>query len=127
MRDLREMSIGQRVVLSFVIVLTILFALALFGFLTGEWDQAEGQTVPTLTLLLPPSKWDGEMLELDRQAVRDAYTEKIKQLFTVWVRESGSYEHGERAMKGATQARRVYIEAMQALERREQMQNEPRN
>jgi hypothetical protein len=38
MRDLRELSIGHRIALTFMIVLMILFLLALIGFLTGGWE-----------------------------------------------------------------------------------------
>jgi len=119
-KRLEELSLGQRIALTVVIVLVILFAFALFGFLTGRWDEAEGQP---LVLTLPPSKWDAEIIELDKQAVNEAYVAKIKQLFDVYVREG--VEVHERPVKGAAQARRAYIVIRQAIEKREELLNAP--
>lgn len=76
-----------------------------------------------MVLMLPPSKWDAEMLELDKQAVNEAYRKKIEQLFDVYVREG--VEAHERPVKGAAQARRAYIGIRQAIEKREELLNAP--
>jgi hypothetical protein len=103
------MSLGHRIAITFVIVLVILFALALYGYLTGGWE-AEAQVVP-------PSKYDKRIAELDREAIDEAYKEKIIALFNTWL--SDPSEQPSRAVKGAQNARRAYIGAMQAIERKE--------
>ena len=35
-----DLSLGERIVLTVVIVLVILFAFALMGWITGRWDEA---------------------------------------------------------------------------------------
>jgi hypothetical protein len=109
MSKLEDLSIGHRIAISVIIVLAILFALALFGYLTGGWE-AEAQVVP-------PSKFDKRIAELDREAIDEAYKEKIIALFNTWL--SDPSEQPSRAVKGAQNARRAYIGAMQAIERRE--------
>src|SRR5262245_10164500 len=71
----------------------------------------------SLVLQLPPSKWDGKILELDRQALDEAYIAKMKQLYDVYVREGREYP--ERPVKGASEARRAYIEISKAFEIRQ--------
>src|SRR5215469_4116714 len=99
-----DMNIGQRTALTFIIVLIILFALALYGYLTGAWDKADAQT-PYLNL--PSSKWDDRLAELDKQALDEAYKSRIHHLFEVWMKD----ETGQpsRASVGLQQARRAYI------------------
>jgi hypothetical protein len=109
MSKLEDLSIGHRIAITVVIVLAILFALALYGYLTGSWE-AEAQTVP-------PSKYDKRIAELDREAIDEAYKEKIIALFNTWL--SDPSEQPSRAVKGAQNARRAYIGAMQAIERKE--------
>jgi len=104
------MSLGQRVAITVAIVLAILFALALIGYLTGRWDSAEGQT-------LPPSKFDARLIALDKEALDEAYKSRVLHLFEVWMKD----ETGQpgRASVGVRQARRAYIEAMTKVEQRE--------
>jgi len=72
----------------------------------------------SLVLTLPPTKWDAEMLELEQKALREAYVEKMKQLFNVWV--SGGLDDPQRPVKGAAQTRRAFIEIKKIQEMREQ-------
>jgi hypothetical protein len=41
MHDLRDMSIGQRVILTAIIVIVILLLLAAFGYFSGRWEEDE--------------------------------------------------------------------------------------
>jgi hypothetical protein len=109
MPRLENLSVGKRIAITIIIVLAILFALALYGYLTDAWE-AEAQT-------LPPSKFDKRIAELDREAIDEAYKEKIIALFNTWL--SDPSEQPSRAVKGAQNARRAYIGAMQAIERKE--------
>ena len=40
MKSLYDMSIGERIALTVVIVLVILFAFAFIGWIGGSWDEA---------------------------------------------------------------------------------------
>jgi len=122
MKPPEDATIVQRIVTTFFIVILVLLLLAVIGWATGGWDEAQGEqmrTEPHLVLTLPPSKWDDKLLQLDRQALDEAYLKKIEQLFSVWV--SDDTGQPERAVKGAAQAKRAYIEAQRALDMREQM------
>ena len=66
--------------------------------------------------VLPPSKWDARILELDRQALDHAYQTQVEHVFGVWMRDEQGQP--ERAIRGARQARRAYIEVMTEFERR---------
>jgi len=116
---LEDVSLGQRIGITFVIIVIALFMLALVGFLSGGWDEAKGDQV---IIMLPPSKWDEKMDELDRQALDEAYVAKVKQLFDVWVREGLTSSEGP--AKGHAQARRAYISAHEAIEKREELRRE---
>jgi hypothetical protein len=112
MPRLEDLSIGHRIALTVFIVLVILFALALFGYLTGGWDdKAAAQPVYVVT------KFEPRLLELERKAIEDAFRQKITSLWTVWM----SDERGQpaRAVNGAVQARKAYIASMQRIEERE--------
>jgi hypothetical protein len=109
MPRLEDLSIGHRIAITVVIVLAILFALALYGYLTGGWE-AEAQVVPA-------SKYDKRIAELDREAIDAAYRDKIEALFTTWL--SDPSDQPSRAVKGAQNARRAYIGAMTEIEKRE--------
>jgi hypothetical protein len=113
MRDLHEMTIGQRIILTLVIVLIILFALALFGYFSGRWDEAGAQVVAEP----PTSQWDGDILKLDREALDEAYRDQLSRLFSVWMKDEAGQPR--RMINGARQARHAYIEVMRAIEARE--------
>src|SRR5262245_15760928 len=106
MKSLENLTISQRITLTFVIVMIVLFVAAFVGWSMGRWEAAS----QSLILTLSPSKWDAEIIQLDKQAVKEAYVAKIRQLYDVWVREGR--DNPERPMKGAAEARRAYIELM---------------
>jgi len=109
MRDLQDMHIGQRVMLTVALIVIIIILLACVGYLSGRWE-AEAQVVP-------PSKFDKRIAELDREAIDLAYKEKIQALFNTWL--SDPSEQPSRAVRGAQNARRAYIGAMIEIEKRE--------
>ena len=106
--NLEDLSFIRRIVLTVVVVV---FSLLLIWLI----EMASAQP---LVIMLPPSKWDAEIIEMDKQALREAYIAKAKQLFDVFVREGR--ENPERPMKGAAEARRAFVEIMKAIEFREQ-------
>jgi hypothetical protein len=113
MRDLEDMSIGHRIAITVIIVLVILFALALFGYLSGRWE-VEAQP-------LIPSKYDDQIDELERQALGEAFKKHIMQLYSVWVTDNYQPRIPPKAIVGARNARDAYIRSMEAIEKREQL------
>lgn len=113
MRDLHEMNIGQRVMVTVIIVVGILLLLAVIGYLSGRWE-AEAAPAP-----VPISPYEARLLALEREAVDNSYRSKIEQLISVWLKD----ETGQpaRAVTGANQARKAYAGAMAEIERRERV------
>jgi len=69
---------------------------------------------------IPPyvvTKYEAELLKLEREAINDAFRAKITQLWTVWM----SDDRGQpaRAVAGATQARKAFVASMTEIDRRE--------
>jgi hypothetical protein len=115
MRDLHEMNFGQRFMLTIVICLVILFALALFGYLTGGWDtDVQAQSLP--------SRCEGRMIELDKQALDQAYVTQAAHVFGIWIKDGVG--DASRARIGFGNARKGYDAAMAAIAVREQRQRE---
>lgn len=118
MRDLHEMNIGQRVMVTVAIVVVILLLLAILGYLSGNWeaDIAQGATDQQLS-----SKWDDQIDELERQALGEAFKKHIAQLYNIWVTDAYQPRMPPKAIVGARNARDAYIRSMQAIEQREQL------
>jgi len=140
MKMLQDMSLGQRVAVTFAIVLVILLALALYDFLIGAWqDQAkvsrfelaseqetalltfgqsvalaQGQTIDVYAGIPPDTK----LLALDKAALEAAYTARLIRLFDVWL-SSTQGQDPTNFQNGLRIARRGYILASDALARRE--------
>jgi hypothetical protein len=109
MRDLHEMSLGHRVMLTVAIVVIILILLAAFGYFTGRWE-AEAQNITS-------SKWDHRMIELDKQAVDQSYILQMSHVFSIWMKDGVT--DSSRARIGFANARKGYDAAMTEIERRE--------
>jgi hypothetical protein len=110
MTPLEDMSIGNRIALTVVIVLVILFLLAAFGYFTGRWDEADAQIVAS-------SKWDDRLIELDKQALEQAYLEQMGHVFSIWLKDGVT--DPSRARVGFGNARKGYGAAMTEIEKRE--------
>jgi hypothetical protein len=106
---LSELSIGQRIALTFIIVLIVLFALALIGYLTGGWDEADAQAMTN-------SKWDTRLIELDKIALDEAYKTHLVLVWTNWLKDGGP---PTRHATGFARARNGYIASMIEIEKRE--------
>jgi hypothetical protein len=83
---------------------------ALVLIVSATHQAAEAPATP------PPSKWDDQLIELDRQALDRAYVEQIQRLFGSWM--SDDTGQPQRAVVGARRARRAYIAAMTEIETR---------
>lgn len=103
------MTFGQRFALTIVICLVILFALALFGYLTGGWDDASAQAAP--------SRWEARLIELDKQALEQAYVAQAAHVFGIWIKDGVG--DSSRAARGFANARKGYDAARAAIEQRE--------
>lgn len=104
------MSFGQRFALTIVICLAILFALALFGYLTGAW------TTDAVAEESTPAQYEARMADLERAAMDEAFKKHMMRLFDVWVTD---YDLPPRVSKGASNARAAYARAMAAIDKRE--------
>ena len=100
----------------FIAVLVILLALAAFGYFTGNWDENESAR-PGYGLASAESRpelcMDNETRERVRklmlEALDEAFKEKIKDLYDVWLRDATGQP--ARAAKGAEAALRAYQHA----------------
>jgi hypothetical protein len=109
-----DLSIGHRIAITFIIVLVILFALALYGYLTGGWE-AEAEGAPVV-----PSKYDDLIDELERQALAEAFKKHLIQLYSVWVTDNYQPRLPPKAVVGMRNNRDAFIRAMDAVGRRKQ-------
>jgi hypothetical protein len=111
LRDLNEMTIGQRIALTFVIVLIILFALTFIGWISGGWDEA-----PAAPLLVA-SPFDQRLAELEHEALDESYRQRVHLLFTNWLNDTR--DQPKRMLVGISNARAAYTEAMTEIQKRE--------
>jgi len=112
MRDLQDMHIGQRVMLTVAIVVIIIILLACVGYLSGRWE-VEAQGAP-----VAPSKYDDQIDELERQALGEAFKKHIGQLYSVWVTDNYQPKFPPKAIVGMRNARDAYIRGMEAIDKR---------
>jgi len=120
MPKLEDISIGNRIAITVIIVLAILFALALIGYLSGRWEAEAAQTQQTDPTWVP-SKWDDQIDELERQALGEAFKKHIMQLYSVWVTDNYQPRIPPKALIGARNARDAYIRSMDKIEKRQEL------
>lgn len=117
MKQLEDMTFGQRILLTLVIALVILFALALVGWSTGGWNiSSDEYFVASAEEGLTVSKYDELIERLDKEAAENAYRSQIEHLFAVWMKDSTGQP--QRAATGAQYARKAFIDVMKAIEER---------
>ena len=110
---LEDMTLGQRFLLTLIIVLVLLFAMAAFGYFGGRWDQAEGQEQQ----LYGDTPLDAMLIRLDKRALDEAYHQRIIKLWEVWL--SPTTKDATSFTNGLKVARARYSEAATAISRRE--------
>ena len=112
---LEDMTIGQRILLTIIIVLVILFALAIVGWSTGGWDEAPAQQAEQQ--LYGDTPLDAVLIRLDKRALDTAYEQRLVRLWEVWIspttRDPTAFTNGLRI------ARQRYAEAAAGISRRE--------
>jgi hypothetical protein len=67
----------------------------------------------------PSSKFDERILLLDRLAIEEAYKNQVLHLFEVWLKDETGQPR--RAINGVRKARRAFVGAMEAIEKREKV------
>ncbi|HEX4500589.1 MAG TPA: hypothetical protein VH187_05365 [Scandinavium sp.] len=116
LKPLEQMTIGQRIALTVVIVLVILFAMAVAGFISGRWDEAPAQAITDINLY-GDVPLDTTLLRLDRRALDEAYHAQLLKLWGVWLADGA--RHPGNFQNGLGNARRAYGLALQAIIKRE--------
>src|SRR5262245_61755057 len=98
-------------------LLAVVIAVLLVAFVAGYLSSAGGEQLPPKgTFVDKPSPYDDRLIELDRQAVEDAYRKQLDLLFSSWMRDDTGQP--QRATVGIQQARRAYILSMGEIEKR---------
>ena len=93
----------------FALSLPVLMALV-------SWSAAPRPELPPL----PASKYDDRLLQLDREAVEQAYREHLINLFLVWMKSPDDPDQPHRAVVGARRAQKAFVGAMGEIDKREQ-------
>jgi hypothetical protein len=63
-----------------------------------------------------PSNYDGLLLDLDEDAIKQAYKSQVERLFEIWMRDDSGQP--QRALTGVHQARAAFVAAMTELDKR---------
>lgn len=119
MRRLEDIKVGYRIALTLAIVVILLLVMAAYGYFSGAWDQAEGQTTlrqdnVDIYAGIPP---DAQLIQLDRLALREAYHQQVIGLWTIWLKgQAGDPTYFK---NGLLIARRAYAQALTQISRRE--------
>jgi hypothetical protein len=108
---LSDLSLGQRIALTFIVVLIVLFALALIGYLTGGWDEADAKVQVDC---MDPTERE-RIRDLVLKGIDSGLTEQIQHLFEVWTKDLS--DQPRRAMVGTNNAVNAHVRARkQAVE-----------
>ena len=113
MRELQDMTIGQRIAITFLIVLLILFALALFGWTIGRWDEAPAAPSKQIALCSDEPGINDRINEIAFRALDHSLEQQIGSLFLVWMKDDT--EQPARAATGVKRAALAYVHARQAI------------
>jgi len=136
MKRFSDLSLGNKIAVTFVIVLALLFALALYGYLTGAWerDDASGEVMSfalssaeTRPFRLhkeanaqePELCMNAEMREKVRDimlvALDEALKTHIENVFIVWLRDDAGQPG--RARTGVKQGVSAYIRSRASMQK----------
>jgi hypothetical protein len=118
-KPLQELSLGNRIALTFAIVVIVLLLLACIGFLSGRWEAQSEEQIE----IYAGVPIDRKFLELDKKALDDAYSKHLLLLFDVWLK-SGDAEGAKRFSNGMRIARTAYAAASREITKRELLSEE---
>jgi hypothetical protein len=116
MKPLQDYSLGERVVATAIIVIIVILIIALIGWLSGGWNEGPEAYAMASADDLTASPYDDRIIMLDREAADDAYRAQISHLFSIWMKDDSNQP--ARAIKGANQARKAYIDVQKAIDKR---------
>lgn len=89
------------------------------AFMLSRCDSAVSEHAP-----LPVSVFDERLEQIEREALDEAYRGQIMHVFEVWMKDATGQP--ARALTGARNARRAYVDAMTEIEKRSQKNRVPR-
>lgn len=95
------MTFAQRFLLTLVIVIALLFALAAFGYFSGRWQDADAQPRHCMTL-----EARERIRELTLQGLDDAMRQRSEHLFETWMADDR--DQPKRAQNGIQKAAHAY-------------------
>jgi len=104
MRKLEDFPLGHRIAITVVIVLVILFALALLGYLSGRWEAEAKVQVDCMD----PTERE-RIRDLVLKGIDDGLQGQIQLLFEVWVKDLS--DQPRRAMVGTNNAVNAHVRA----------------
>src|SRR5262245_10782180 len=108
--------IERRPMLVLAVVIGVLLAAFGVGYLTSASGEPASSLPPKRTFVGRASPYDERILQLDLEAIDEAYRKQVELLFSVWMKDDKGQP--ERATQGVQQARRAYILSRQAIEKR---------
>lgn len=110
------MKRADKFLLVLIAVLAVLLGLALYGYLTGRWEDDDNNahlwglaSAETRSELCMDDESRERVRRLMYEALDEALKEKIKDLFDVWLRDATGQP--ARASKGMDNALRAYVAA----------------
>jgi len=127
------MTIGNKIAITLAAVLAVLFALALYGYLTGGWEKdnsdvmefrlsaAESRPFKLNSVMAQeaPLCMNAELREKIRHIMLEALDESLKNhienVFTVWLRDDAGQPG--RARTGVKQGVSAYIRSRHGMEK----------
>ena len=104
----------RRAIIAFAIIVFVLLLMALIGWMSGGWDEAEGAT-PDFYQGIP---LDEKLLTLDKRALDEAYHQHIIKLWNIWLTDGA--KEATRVHNGLRISRQSYEYAAAQITRREQ-------
>jgi hypothetical protein len=99
--------------ISLVVLLGVLAAAFFIGYFNSTYAAPKTELPPPH----PPSRFDAEMIALEKDAIRLAFSNHLTKLYTLWVTDP--HDQPRRALTGTRTAEQAFIDAMAALEERE--------
>ena|SRR5215469_7458806 len=115
------MTNGQKFLLTIIIVLMILFAFAAYGYFTGAWKSGAEAAAK---IYIIPERFQKELIELDKKALDEAYTNHVNHLFSTWVSQTPHLGHeSSRITTGLANVHEAWVIAMEGIEKREKALN----
>jgi hypothetical protein len=106
MRDLQDMSLGHRVMLTVAIVVILLILLAAFGYITGRWDEAQAKV--DFDCFDPTER--ERVREISLSGIDKGLEGAVAHLFDIWQRDPET-QQPKRAQVGVTNALNAHSRA----------------